>query len=196
MFEKKEELNAIGLTQEKKLQIYTDTQKKIDDLIRNSIYSGVKDNENIDIATTQARLDVVKKGTSDELQLQIDLINAKRNLSITDEQASTDNENVKAAKVFEINKKAYDDRLKLTQDFYIKQSELQQKASQEALQQKNADLDLVINSNSSSFTDQQDATRQKLQNEVTSLNKQIDILMYLLFIPVTRQVNWKQSLNS
>jgi len=184
VLESQKELDVIGLTEAKKKEIRIKSEKDVYEAIQSFNIKLTKDNDNVRISDIQAKIDVVKKGSQEELSLQQELITAKQRLAIYDEETSADAEKVKISKIEKINKDAYADRLILEENFIKSLLDLRNKAVEDAKSHKNADLDLIINDVTSSFTQKAEAERQKLQNNYDALQKEINNVQNQLTIAV------------
>lgn len=172
--EAQKELDVIGLTEGKKSEIRIKAEKDVADAVAEFYQQHEKDNSTVNISNIQAQIDLVKKGTAEEYSLQQQLIQAKARLAVQDEASSTDAEKVKIAKINEINVKAYADRLELERNFINSMLDVRNQAIEDSKNHQNADLDLIINDVTSSFSAKVEAQRQKLKNDYDALQQQVN----------------------
>lgn len=108
--QQKIEINALNISEDEKLKIRLETEKKIGDLKRAFVLKEVQDAINVEKTNAQLRLALSLEFSEQELQAKKDLITAEEELQISAINASLDAEIVKQQKIAVIEAKARNDR--------------------------------------------------------------------------------------
>lgn len=171
-----QELTQLGLTQEGKAKIINESNKKISDLEKSYNEKNIQDEINTRISSNDALLQAVKAGSLQEYQIKQKLVKDKAALEMISVSYSEENEKLRVAKIADIEAKARAEQKRLTEAFYKDQLETQLKQINAISTGKNATLDLTINDKTSSSADIFAAQRQKIQNDIDSLQKQLRLI--------------------
>lgn len=184
------ELEQANLSAEKRRAIELKSVQQILDLKSRYYYEGEKNVESIELASLNTRLAATIKGSAEELRLRQSIITAQAALEITSIRQSESNEELKAAKIKEINAKAYADRLAQAKAFYEKLFNDRIKAIDDSAKSKNSDLQLTIDDNFSSNLDKLKAQRDQINNDIEATHKKI--IAYELEITKTDITNTRK----
>jgi hypothetical protein len=111
------ELEQEGISQERKKRIRAEEVKALSELYKKFGLESAANEINTAIAISQQRLDVVKEGTTEELNLKQILIQQKAALDINSAISQIKNEKLLVEKIGEINSKSVADQKKLDNDF-------------------------------------------------------------------------------
>lgn len=117
------ELANVDLTENQRSKLTNEHLKQSQELRKQYNAQLTQDELNSQISTLNARLSAVKEGTAEELRLRKDLLEKQAELDLKALQNSEINEDLKAAKVIEVNAKLYADLEKLQQDYLKRQQD-------------------------------------------------------------------------
>jgi hypothetical protein len=168
-----QELTEIGLTQQKKTEILTKAAKEISDLNRAFIVQDVKDEQSIRISSLQTQLSGVEKGTREELELKKKLIDDQRSLEILGVFESVKNEELKVAKIAEINAKARVDQLKLDNEFFAQELKNQLTAIDKSSAPKIQRLQFTISDPNTNLVDSFNAQKAIIDQEIADTDRKL-----------------------
>lgn len=171
-----QELDALGLTQQKKQEILTKAAKAISDLNKAFVFQGLKEAEDIQIANIEKQLFSVQKGSSEELHLREQLVIEKAKLDVISANESIKNEALKLAKIAEINAKAREDERRLNLEFIKQRAQDELNQIDLAAKKVNAPLQNIIDDKSSSVASVFDARKKLIDREINDLTAKISVI--------------------
>jgi hypothetical protein len=161
------EIAQEGVTADKRAKIRADERKQIADLTKKYNLDTLSNEINTTISTINTKLNLVREGDIEELNLKKQLVDQKQLLDLANATAQIKNEKLLAAKVGEINSKAIADKRKLDDDFTEHQLQNSFKVLERQTQLNNLNPNAVIGDPTSSNQAKNAAQSQILENAKT-----------------------------
>jgi len=174
--EAEKELLQLSITEDKKKEIKFKAANDAAALLKQASINQQKDIDSIDTSNLKVQLANVIAGSQEELTIKLKLIDTNANYEVLAAAESIKNEQVRVAKIAEINAQALEDRRKLQDEFNKKQIADQLEAIKGGASNKNSDLELIIQSNFSSTDDILAAKKKQIENDIAATSQEINLL--------------------
>lgn len=174
--QKEKELEALGLTKERRAEIDSDAAKKRADILNSYFLQQIKNESAGQSAVMQTRLAEVRKGSDEELALQREMIRQKSDQAQIDIINSTDAEELKVKKIAQIQAQARADEQKLDDEATAKRIDSELSIIDQTTRRRKNKDDLIISDPFSSDIAKFEAARDKIDADISATAARIDEL--------------------